>query len=150
MLICRRHGYAPTGCTGNETQLQQVRLIDVFNCLRIFAGAGRKGIQANGTATELLDNGEQEIAVGLIEADLVDFQRIQGRSGYIPGNDAVGFYLSVVTHAPEQAVDDTRSTACAACDLLDAVHLGWYFQDARWAEQNLFECGLVIVFQAIN
>jgi hypothetical protein len=52
--------------------LQQERLIHVFDCLRVFAGAGRKGIQANGTTTELLDNGEQEITVGLVKADLVD------------------------------------------------------------------------------
>ena len=72
MLICRRHSYAPTWCTCNEAQLQQEGLINVFDCLRVFAGAGCKGIQANGTTTELLDNGEQEITVGLVKADLVD------------------------------------------------------------------------------
>src|SRR5438128_1827600 len=150
MLICRGHGYAPARRTRNETQLQQVGLIDVFNCLRVFAGAGCKGIQANGTAGKLLNNGEQEITVRLVEANLVNLQRVQGRFSYIPGNDPIGFYLRVVTHALEQAIDDTRGAAGATGDFFDAVYVRRYFQDACRAPQNLFECRLVIVFHAVN
>ena len=94
--------------------MQQVRLVDILNRLRVFAGAGGKRIQPHRPAVEFLDDGEQQVAVGLVEADFVDFQGVEGCPGYGPGDDAVGFDLRVVAHTFEQAVDDTGGAARAA------------------------------------
>src|SRR5579875_1389501 len=77
MLVGEARSDATTGCAGDEAELQQVGFVDILDGLWVFAGTGSQRFQTDGTATELLDDGKQQIAVGLVEAQFVDFQSVQ-------------------------------------------------------------------------
>src|SRR5271157_5444807 len=114
MLIGKACHNTPSRRTRNEAELQQVWLVYILDCLRVFAGAGCQRVQSDGAAVELLDDGEQQVAVGLVESDVVDLQRIQGSLSNYPRNHAIGPHLRVVTHSFEQAVHDTRCATGAS------------------------------------
>src|SRR5579859_1705205 len=134
----------------DEAELQQVGFVDILDGFGVFTGAGGQRVQADGATIELLDDGQQQVAVGLVEADLVDLQRCQGRLSHLACDDAVGAHLGIVAHALEQAVDDTRGAARAACDLFNALFIGRDFEDARRTGQDLFERGSLVVLHAVN
>ena len=82
MLVSKARHNTPSRSTRNEAKLQQVWLVHILNRLRVFTRAGGQRIQPDRAAIELLDDRQQQVAVGLIEADMVDLQRIQGRLSY--------------------------------------------------------------------
>src|SRR6266571_4475104 len=145
MLVSKARHNTPSWSTRNEAKLQQVWLVHILNCLRIFAGAGGQRIQPDRATIELLDDRQQQVAIGLIETDMVNLQRIQGRLSYFPRNHAVGSYLRIVTHALEQAVHDTRRATGASGNFINALFVGWYFEDTRRADQNQFQRRWIIV-----
>jgi len=49
----------------DEAQLQQIGFVDIFDGFGVFAGAGGQRVQANGAAVEFLDDGQQQVAVGI-------------------------------------------------------------------------------------
>ncbi len=77
VLIGRLHGNTPSWRTSNEAQLQQVRLIDVLDSLRVFARTGRKRIQPDRAPTKFLDDSEQQVAVSRVKPYMIDLQPIR-------------------------------------------------------------------------
>src|SRR5712692_2490000 len=150
MFVGQARGDAAAGGAGDEAQLQQVGFVDILDGFGVFAGAGGQRVQADGAAVEFLDDGQQQVAVGLVEADVIDFQRVQGCHRYLARDYAVGSHLGVVAHALKQAVDDTRGAACPARDFFDALLVGRDFEDARRTSQDLFERGSFVVFHAVD
>src|SRR5215471_12184666 len=125
MLVRKARNDAPSWCTRNEAKLQQVWLIHILNRLGVFAGAGCQCIQPNRPAVELLDDRQQQIAVGLIETDMINLQRVQRRLSDFARNHAIGLHLGIVTHALEQAIDDAWRATSAASNFLDTSLICW-------------------------
>src|ERR1700730_3409218 len=105
VFISEARGDATAWGARDKAQLQQVGFVNVFDGFGVFAGAGGQRVQADGAAIEFLDDGQQQVAVGLVEADMIEFQRFQGCLRYLSCDDAVCAHLGIVAHALEQAVD---------------------------------------------
>ena len=78
-----------------------------------------------GPAAELVDDGEQQLAVDLVEAVLVHRQQRAGVAGHGGGDDARGADLGEVAHAAQQAVRDARRAPAAARDLARRLRGPW-------------------------
>ena len=54
-----------------EAELEQVRLVDVLDRLRLLAERDRERRQADGTAAELVDEGAQQLTIESLQPGLV-------------------------------------------------------------------------------
>src|SRR3569832_1792561 len=82
-------------------------------------------------AGELIDEGEQQLAVHHVEAFAVDVEHVPRPLGPRAAAAAPGFDLGVITHAPQQAVGDARRAARAAGDFSGALTLHGEIQYRR-------------------
>ena len=121
MLVGAAGGDSPRGRAVEEPDLEEVRLVDVLDGVGLFADRGGEGAHADRTAAELVDDGEQELAVDLVEAVGVDLEQGEGVVGDGRGDGAVGADLGEVAHAPEKAVGDAGGAAAPAGDLASAL-----------------------------
>src|ERR1700674_2658533 len=71
MLVGQPGGHTPTRRAVKKTDLNQKRLINFFQGVRLFRQCGCQRTQTYGAATVLLNNGEQQSAVNFIKAVLV-------------------------------------------------------------------------------
>src|SRR5207302_7509288 len=104
MLVRKACHNTASRSTRDKAKLQQVWLIHILNCLRVLARARGQSVQSDWAAIELLDNRQQQVAIGLIETDMIDLQRIQCRLSNASRNHAIGSHLCIVTYTLEQAV----------------------------------------------
>ena len=71
-------GDAAAGGALEVALLEEVGLVDVLDGVLLFREGRRQGVQADGTAAELLDDDEEEAAVHGIEAGAVNLEALQG------------------------------------------------------------------------
>mgnify|MGYP007026568537 CR=1 FL=1 len=69
-----RGGDSAAGGAGEESQLNEVGLVDVFDRLAFLARCGGYRLDADGTAAELVDHGREDMSVGRFESEAVDFE----------------------------------------------------------------------------
>ena len=94
----------------------RIGLDDILERAALLADRGREAVDAHRSAVEVLDDGEQQLAIQRIEALAVDFQQIQRRGGHRLIDVAVAAHLRVVAHPAQQAVGDARRAARALRD----------------------------------
>ena len=114
MLVGAARGGAAAGGAVEEAVLQEVRLVDVLDRVGLLADGRGEGVHARPAAAELLDDGEEEAAVHLVEAVGVDLEEGEGVAGDGDGDGAVGPDLGEVAHAAQEAVGDAGRPAAAA------------------------------------
>ncbi len=61
-----------------------------------------------GPAAEVLDDGREDLAVDVVEAEGVDLHHVQGPLGLLGRDDAVALDVDVVADAPQQPVGHAR------------------------------------------
>src|SRR6185503_14420669 len=81
---------------------------------------------------------------------IVRFEQRHGRARDVAGDAAVGAYLRVVTHAPEQPVGDARRAARAPRNLHRRVGVGRHAENARRAADDLLDVGVSVEVQAMD
>ena len=74
MLIGERSDHASALCALDETLHDEIRLVDFLNSTRVLANGGGNGAYAYWSATELVDDGEQNFVVNLVKSILVDVE----------------------------------------------------------------------------
>ena len=95
----------PVGCHSTTTSalqeafLDQVGLVDVFESATIFSNGCRQGAGPGGTAMVVADQRGQDLAINLVEAELVHLQMVQGMSRRGSVDAAVAFDLGEVADA---------------------------------------------------
>src|ERR1700729_2996364 len=116
MFVGERGGDAAAGRAIEKAELHEVGLVDFFDGVFFFAERGGERVEADGAAGIFLDDGEHEVAVGVVEAVLVDAQHVQrvARDGEI--DHALGADLREVTDAAEKAIRYSRCAAAATRD----------------------------------
>ena len=97
--------------------LEEVGLVDVLDRVGLLADRRREGVHADRPAAELLDDGEEEAPVDLVEAVGVDLEEGEGVAGDGGGDGALGPDLGEVAHPAQEAVGDAGGPAAAAGDL---------------------------------
>ena len=74
MLVSQIRALAATGCAHDEAFLNKERLADLFNSARVLAYRCGDGVHANGPTLELVDDGQEDLVVHIIEAVLIHIE----------------------------------------------------------------------------
>src|SRR5688572_17557698 len=104
-----------------EPLLDEEGLVEVLDRAALLADRGGDRLDAGRTATILLDDRAQDLAVDLVEAVLVHLQQTERPPRRLGADGVVARHLREVAHPAQQAVGDARRAAAAARDLLGAV-----------------------------
>ncbi len=90
---------AATRSASQESELDQVRFVDVFDGLYLFASNGRECLDTGGTTFELMDEGVKNVTVSWFETEMVNFVQIERFTGKVPGNGRDIFYFRMIADA---------------------------------------------------
>src|SRR5262249_2007969 len=111
VLACEPGCHSASGSPVQESYLQQIWLIDLLDGILFFADCGRESRQPNRAAGELIDDRGQQLAIDLVQAELVDLHAVERVGGNPVGYRAVVKNLGDVAHSPQQAVGDSGGAA---------------------------------------
>ena len=76
-------GYFPTtGCSFQQTGLNQERLHDIFKCIQFLSQGDSQVLDTNRPTREMLDNQPQITSIQRLQTQLVDTQSCQSIVGY--------------------------------------------------------------------
>ena len=131
-----------------EAELEQVRLVDVLDRLRLLAERDGERREPDRPAAELLDDAAQELAVEPLEAGAVDLEQRERLLGDLRRDDALVAHLGDVAHAAQDAVRDARRAARAAGDELGGVLVDLDAEDPRRAAHDRRELVGVVEVEA--
>ena len=100
-----------------EAAHDEVGLVDVHDRVGFLAERHGQRVEPHRPAVELVADGEQDVAVELVEAFVVDLEEVERGQADLARDDALVAHLGEVAHAPQQAVGDPRRAARAGRDL---------------------------------
>src|SRR5207249_2257602 len=100
-----------------EPLLDEEGLVDVLDRVPLLPDRGRERVEADRPAGELVDDGEEQRAVHLVEARLVDVEEPERVPRDLTRDEPAGADLGEVAHPTEEAVRDPRRTTRAPGDL---------------------------------
>src|SRR6266511_831137 len=115
----------------DEPELQQVRLVDVLDRVRLLAESDGERRQSDRTAAEAFDNRTQQLAVDAFEAELVHLVQLERFARDLDRHRALVAHLGDVAHTAQDPVRDTRRAARASRDLVGGNVRGLDTEDAR-------------------
>src|SRR5262249_7693322 len=108
VLISRRSHDASARRAVQETDLDQVRLGNLFYSLFLLADRRRDLSDADPAAVELFNDHRQQFAVDFVQAVAVDLHPVERVGGHFGGDVSVVFYFGVIPDAAQQPVGDAR------------------------------------------
>src|SRR5436190_2097106 len=136
-----RGGAPATWCALQEPALEEVRLVDVLDRVRLLLHGDRECGEADRAAAELAADRAEDLAVQAVQALVVDFQEVQRQAGGVDVDHAAAADLRVVADALEQPVRDARRAAGALGDRAGACGVDLDLQHARRALDDPGELG---------
>ena len=113
------HGKSDTtlGGTGQQTLLDQVRLVDVLDGVIGFADADGQGLETHRTAAETFAQSAEDGPGKLVQPKVVHPEECQAVAGHLPIDHTVPFHLGEIPALAKQPVGDTGGAAGASGDL---------------------------------
>jgi len=96
MLVCQPCRDAATRRALKKANLEQKRLVDVFDRIDFLAEHGRNCADANGASIEPFDNGAQQFPIDFIEAVFVDVEKLQSARRHFCRDSTVALHLSEI------------------------------------------------------
>ena len=127
MLVGEFGHFASTRGAVDEALFHKIWLIHFLDGAGVFAHRHGNGVEPNGTALKLVDDGEQNFIVDFVESVVVDVQCLKR----IAGNGGVDFtgalHLGEVAHTAQERVSDTQVDAArrALADYWQELLSGW-------------------------
>lgn len=91
--------------TGEEADLHEIRLADIFDGRSLFADSGRNSVDPDRTAIEFMNDRLQDLIIQIIKSDLIDMKRSQRLCGNIR-RDRAPLHLRKVSDALQKAIRD--------------------------------------------
>ncbi len=117
-VFIRQQGGDPSSWRAvQKTDLDEERFVDFLNGVGLFREGGGERVYPHRPALIFLDDGQQQLAVDVIETVLVDLEHLQGglRRRFV--NLPAAANLGVVPNAAKKAICDAGCPARAAGDL---------------------------------
>ena len=109
---------SPAGSALQESELEQIRLVDVLDRVRLLAkGDGQRG-QAHRAAVEALDDRLQKLAIGALESVAVDLEQLESLGRDLGRDLALVAHLGDVANPAQDPVRDARCAPGARGDLV--------------------------------
>ena len=151
MAVGEFRSFTATGGALDEALLDEVGFVNVLYRTGIFAHGRSDGIEAHGSAAELIDDGEQQLVINLVETEGVDIEGLQGILSDIEVDTAVTLDLGEVAHTTQQGVGDTRRTTTAAGYLAGSFLVDLHTQQTcRAAHDPRKDIGIVVLKMAVD
>ena len=147
MLVCQLGSHTSTRGTLNKALHDEEWLIHLLHRAAILADSRGNGANAHRTATELVDDGGENLVVYLVKTILVDVQRLQSHLSDVVSDGAITLHLGKIAHSSQQGVGDTRRTTRAARDFHSSLILDRHLQEHGTTLDNLLQCLWVIILQ---
>jgi hypothetical protein len=107
VFVSRARGDAAPGGPLNESQLEKVRLVHIFDGVQFFGSGGGKGLKTDRSAVELYYYRFYKPAVDRLESQMVHFQKIQRFLGDFVCYNAVSLDFGVISDPLQQAIGDS-------------------------------------------
>ena len=77
IIVGELRGRASPRGSIQEADLDQERLINLFNCVCLFGQCRSQSVHPDRATLILLDDGEQQFAIDFVEAMTIDFQHLK-------------------------------------------------------------------------
>ncbi len=148
MLVGEAGGDAAAWGAVEEADLDEEGFVDLFEGVLLFGEGGGEGVEADGAAVVLFDDGAEETAVELVEAVGVDFEEFEGGVGGGAVDDAGGADLGVVADAAQETVGDARGAAGTHGDFGGAIAVDGDVEDFGGALDDETELVVGVELQA--
>ena len=98
MLVGKRRCHSASRRALDETLHDEERLVNLLYGAAILAYCRGNSAYAYRTATELVDDGGENLIINLIQAILVDIECLERHLGNIVSDGSVALYLGEITH----------------------------------------------------
>ena len=147
MLVGKRRCHSASRRALDETLHDEERLVNLLYGAAILAYCRGNGAYAYRTATELVDDGGENLVVNLVQAILIDVERLERHLGNIVSDGSVALYLGEITHSSQQGIGDTRGSARTAGDFHSRLILYRHLQEHRTSLDNLLKRSRVVIFE---
>ena len=115
MLIGKLGGHSASWRTLDEAFHDEEWLVNLLYGAAILAYCRGNGAYAYRTSTELVDDGGENLIINLIQAILVDVERLERHLGNLVGNGSVALHLSEIPDSSEQRVAILEERSSASC-----------------------------------
>ncbi len=145
MLAAQRGNHPPARRALQEAELEQIRLVDVFDRVRLLAERDRERREADGPALELVRDRVEQIAVDALEADVVHFEQLEGLGRDVQRDLTAVTNLGDVSDAPEDPICHSRRAARPARDLYGSLVREVDAEDSGRAPHDRRELVLLVV-----
>ena len=113
MLVSKPGGHSAAWGALNETDLQQVRLDDLFDRILFLVQRSTECAQTDGPPVEFFNDGPQQLNIAIVESKAVDLHLVERIGSDLFVDATVVIDLGKVAHAPQQPVDYARRSASA-------------------------------------
>src|SRR6266540_3737551 len=139
--------HASAGRALQETELEQVRLVDVLDRVGLLAEGHSEGREPNRPPVEAFHDRAQELAVDPLKALSVDLEQLERLGRDLSRHCPLMPHLGDIPYAAKDAVRDPRGAARAAGDLLGRVIGDLHVENASRAPHDQSELGRVVVVE---
>ena len=116
--------------------MDQIRLVHLFERSLILTDGNRDRAETNRSAVEALGDCPEILAVGAIEAILVDTEKLQRLQRSLAINAIPTAHLRNIAHAPQDAVGDARCAPRPTRDLARGILIDRQTENARRARDD--------------
>src|SRR5947209_685808 len=114
MIVGELCGHAAPWSPIQETDLNQERLVNLFNRVRFFGEGRGESVNADRTTLVFFNDCQQQAAIDFVETIAVHFEHLQRglrcRQVDLPGTAD----LRIIAYTAEQAIGNSRSASRAA------------------------------------
>ena len=146
MLVSQLRHHTATRRALDEALHDEEGLVNLLHSTCILSNGSSDGRDTHRTATELVDDGQQDLIVDLIETVLVDVQGCQRYLRDLRVDLTVAFYLGEVANSTQQGVGDTGRTTTTACNLEGSIFRDGHSEDtSRTLDDGLQRLWVVIL-----
>ena len=147
MVVGKFRSHSTTRSALDKTLHDKERLIHFLYRARILADGCGYGAHTHGSATELVDDGGENLVVNLVQTVLVDVQRLERHLRNIISDGSVTLHLGEISHAAQERIGNTRRSARTAGDFHRSRILDRHFQEHCTSPDNLLQRLRIIILQ---
>ena len=111
VVVGKFGGFAATRGAFDEAFLDEVGFVHILDRTCVFTHSGSNGVESDRTSTELINDGQQQFIIYLIETESIDIECLEGILGYLEIDLTVALDLREIAHTAQESIRDTRRSS---------------------------------------
>ena len=133
-----------------EADAHEEGLVDALDRVLVLVDGRGDRPDADRAAAEVLDDGREDLAVDVVEAEDVDLHHVQGPLGFLDRDDAAALDVDVVADAAQQPVGHARRSPRAQGDLAGPGLVDLDLEDPGRALDDPLQVLVPVVVEAVD